>query len=187
VRRSRNCGQRPRARPLAASPARPARPIPCSSDRSWAGRRTPAAGRMRIDGSGLLLEQAPVDRRCELHYRTIKVEIWPSLARKRSLCLCCSYDDFMQPQGTADHGLGRFHGQMPLPRVFVRALRARAASSSKVCGSPLMVMPVSRKGRSPRSRRPVASLPGRTVRSRPRRNMPSSGRVDATDRERASR
>jgi hypothetical protein len=29
---------------------------------------------MRIDGSGLLLEQAPVDRRCELHYRTIKVD-----------------------------------------------------------------------------------------------------------------
>src|SRR4051812_30556200 len=32
------------------------------------------AGRIRIDGSELLLEEAPVDRRCELHHWMIKVD-----------------------------------------------------------------------------------------------------------------
>src|SRR5215218_5993366 len=32
------------------------------------------AGRIRIDGSELLLEEAPVDRCCELHHRMIKVD-----------------------------------------------------------------------------------------------------------------
>ena len=37
-------------------------------------RQRRAAGRIRIDGSELLLEEAPVDRRCELHHWMIKVD-----------------------------------------------------------------------------------------------------------------
>src|SRR4051794_31499008 len=38
------------------------------------GRQRRAAGRIRIDGSELLLEEAPVGRRCELHHWMIKVD-----------------------------------------------------------------------------------------------------------------
>src|SRR4051794_30451702 len=37
-------------------------------------RQRRAAGRIRIDGSELLLEEAPVDRHCELHHWMIKVD-----------------------------------------------------------------------------------------------------------------
>ena len=37
-------------------------------------RQRRAAGRIRIDGSELLLEEAPVDRRCELHHWMIKID-----------------------------------------------------------------------------------------------------------------
>src|SRR3954471_3689399 len=73
-------------------PRRPGSPGSALEDRKprhQPRRQRRAAGRIRIDGSELLLEEAPVDRRCELHHWMIKVDDLVELARKRSLCPDC--------------------------------------------------------------------------------------------------
>ena len=74
-------------------------------------RQRPAAGRIRIDGSELLLEEAPVDRRCELHHWMIKV------------------DDLVEPrpEEIALSGLPTFFGRMKAPSCPQAARESRPA------------------------------------------------------------